>query len=207
MQTWHDYEATTEHSAVHKHTTTMTAGALVAAQSRKTEEFIAADDTVTFEQESIWNGTEWLLLSTTAYEYDAQQRVVKTTRGNGRFYTSTWMCCGKLSETDEDGITTTYGYNSAHELVESIRAEVKDGEVVVTPETITAYTYSPYGQVSSTGDVEQPIQWSSEYNDTELGLVYYNYRHYNPQVGFIPEYNFSPNVAKIGQDLFDLHNK
>lgn len=69
MQTWHDYEATTEHSAVHKHT------------------------------------------------------------------------------------TTTYGYNSAHELVESIRAEVKDGEVVVTPETITAYTYSPYGQVSSTGDV------------------------------------------------------
>ena len=46
---------------MHKHTTTtMAAGALVAAQSRKTEEFIAADDTVTFEQESIWNGTEWL---------------------------------------------------------------------------------------------------------------------------------------------------
>ena len=47
----------------------------------------------------------------------------------------------------------------------------------------TAYTYSPYGQVSSTGDVEQTIQWSSEYNDTELGLVYYNYRHYNPVGG------------------------
>ena len=47
----------------------------------------------------------------------------------------------------------------------------------------TAYTYSPYGQVSSTGDVEQPIQWSSEYNDTELGLIYYNYRHYNPVDG------------------------
>ncbi|MBQ8376945.1 MAG: RHS repeat-associated core domain-containing protein, partial [Akkermansia sp.] len=47
----------------------------------------------------------------------------------------------------------------------------------------TAYTYSPYGQVTSTGDVDQPIQWSSEYNDTELGLVYYNYRHYNPVDG------------------------
>ena len=47
----------------------------------------------------------------------------------------------------------------------------------------TAYTYSPYGQVSSTGDVEQPIQWSSEFNDTELGLIYYNYRHYNPVDG------------------------
>ena len=151
VQTWHDYEATTEHSAVHKHTTTtMAAGALVAAQSRRTEEFIAADDTVTFEQESIWNGTEWLLLSTTAYEYDAQQRVVKTTRGNGRFSTSTWMCCGKLSETDEDGITTSYGYNSAHELVESIRAEVKDGAVVVTPETITTYTRDAAGRTLCT---------------------------------------------------------
>ena len=47
----------------------------------------------------------------------------------------------------------------------------------------TAYTYSPYGQVTSTGDVEQTIQWSSEHNDTELGLVYYNYRHYNPVDG------------------------
>ena len=47
----------------------------------------------------------------------------------------------------------------------------------------TAYTYSPYGQVTSTGDVEQPIQWSSEFNDTELGLTYYNYRHYNPVDG------------------------
>ena len=47
----------------------------------------------------------------------------------------------------------------------------------------TAYTYTPYGEVTASGDVTQPIQWSSEYNDTELGLVYYNYRHYNPQDG------------------------
>ena len=47
----------------------------------------------------------------------------------------------------------------------------------------TAYTYTPYGQVTAEGDVEQNIQWSSEFNDTELGLVYYNYRHYNPVDG------------------------
>ena len=47
----------------------------------------------------------------------------------------------------------------------------------------TAYTYAPYGEVTSEGDVTQPIQWSSEYNDTELGLIYYNYRHYNPVDG------------------------
>ena len=47
----------------------------------------------------------------------------------------------------------------------------------------TAYTYTPYGQVTAEGDMTQPIQWSSEYNDTEPGLVYYNYRHYNPADG------------------------
>ena len=48
----------------------------------------------------------------------------------------------------------------------------------------TAYTYSPYGEVTeSANSIYQPIQWSSEYNETELGLVYYNYRHYNPMEG------------------------
>ena len=47
----------------------------------------------------------------------------------------------------------------------------------------TAYTYTPYGQVTAEGDMVQNIQWSSEFNDTELGLVYYNYRHYNPVDG------------------------
>ena len=40
-----------------------------------------------------------------------------------------------------------------------------------------------YGEVTSEGDVTQPIQWSSEFNDTETALVYYNYRHYNPTDG------------------------
>ena len=151
VQTYHEYAATTEHGAMHKHTSiTKANGALVAAQSRKTEEFIAADGTTSFEQESIWNGTEWLLLNTTAYEYDEQQRVVKTTHGNGRFSTATWMCCGRLSETNEDGITTTYGYNSAHQLVETIRSEVKDGDVIVTPETITTYTRDAAGRTLTT---------------------------------------------------------
>jgi len=47
----------------------------------------------------------------------------------------------------------------------------------------TAYAYTPYGEVSTSGDVTQPIQWSSEYLDLELALVYYNYRHYDPLDG------------------------
>ena len=47
----------------------------------------------------------------------------------------------------------------------------------------TVYTYTPYGEATAEGDVTQPIQWSSEYSDEELGLVYYNYRHLNPHDG------------------------
>ena len=151
VQTVHEYEATTEHGAILKHTTTTKVnGELVAAQSRKSESFIAADDTTTFVQESIWDGTQWLLLNTTAYEYDEQQRVTKTTRGNGRFSTTTWMCCGQLSETNEDGITTTYAYDSARQLTEISREEVYDGETCITPETITEFTRDAAGRVLTT---------------------------------------------------------
>ncbi len=47
----------------------------------------------------------------------------------------------------------------------------------------TRYDYTPYGQVTATGNVAQPIQWSSEFADTDLDLIYYNYRHYNPRDG------------------------
>ncbi len=40
-----------------------------------------------------------------------------------------------------------------------------------------------HGQVASTGDLVQPVQWSSEMNDAELSLIYYNYRYYNPADG------------------------
>ncbi len=151
VQTWHDYEATTEHGAIHKHTVTTKAdGELVAAQSRKTEIFIVANDTTVFEQESIWDGSQWLLLNTMSYEYDAQHRVTKTTRGNGRFATTEWMCCGVLRKVDEDGIVTSNAYNSAHELTETSRSEVYDGDVCVTPETITEYTRDAAGRVLST---------------------------------------------------------
>ena len=46
-----------------------------------------------------------------------------------------------------------------------------------------AYDYSPYGIVGSTGNLVQPVQWSSEMNDYELALVYYNYRYYHPADG------------------------
>ena len=149
VQTVHEYEATTEHGAIHKYTTiTKANGELVAAQSRKSESFIAANDTTTFVRESIWDGTQWLLLNTTAYEYDEQQRVTKTTRGNGRFSTTEWMCRGPLTKTNENGITTTYSYDSARQLIETSRDAVYDGETCITPETITEYTHDAVGRIT-----------------------------------------------------------
>ena len=141
IQAWYEYEAAEEHGAAHKCTVITKVNAeLVPGQSTKEESFIASDDTVISERKFIWDGREWLLLSSDSYEYDEELRCIKTTHGNGRISTATWMCCGKLSETDEDGVITDYGYNSAHQLVETIRSEVRDGDMVVTPETIVTYT-------------------------------------------------------------------
>ena len=151
VETSYDYEAAAEHGAAHKKTAiTKAGGGLVAGQSRKTESFIAANGTVLFEQESIWDGENWLLLSSGAHEYDEEGRRTKTTRGNGRVSATSWMCCGKLSETDEDGVLTSYGYNSAHQLVETIRSEISDGDTVITPETITTYTRDAAGRALQT---------------------------------------------------------
>ncbi len=54
------------------------------------------------------------------------------------------------------------------------------------------YDYAPFGAVTRsvsnavpTADIAtlNPFRFSSEYHDDTLGLVYYNYRHYNPSDG------------------------
>lgn len=46
-----------------------------------------------------------------------------------------------------------------------------------------SYTYSPYGVVGSSGNISQPIQWSSEHYDCETGLISYIYRYYTSKDG------------------------
>ncbi len=57
--------------------------------------------------------------------------------------------------------------------------DVFDGQGTIA----ATYDYSPYGIVGSTGNLVQPVQWSSEMNDGKLALVYYNYCYYNPADG------------------------
>lgn len=71
----------------------------------------------------------------------------------------------------------------------SVYACIQDQNANVTElmnangEMVGMYDYAPFGSVSEQGTVSCPVQWSSEMYDEELGLVYYNYRYYNPLEG------------------------
>ena len=77
----------------------------------------------------------------------------------------------------------------------------------------TTYTYAPFGEVSASGDVVQPIQWSSEFYDKELCVMYYNYRYYILTLGRWGErdliltsnlYNFIYNKVSYNLDILGL---
>ncbi|MBQ9431270.1 MAG: RHS repeat-associated core domain-containing protein [Kiritimatiellae bacterium] len=61
-------------------------------------------------------------------------------------------------------------------------SELVDDDGIVTAH----YEYAPFGDVTvAAGDLafDNPFRFSSEYSDDTLGLVYYNYRHYDPVTG------------------------
>lgn len=91
------------------------------------------------------DGQNWVLANKEEYEYDALGRVVQTTKANGRISSNEWMCCGLLNETDEDGISLYYSYDSARLLIETTRSATE-----TTPETITSYVKDSYDRILST---------------------------------------------------------
>ncbi|MBT8779309.1 sugar-binding protein, partial [Akkermansia muciniphila] len=167
MQTVYNYEAAAEYGAIHQVTETVQAsGSIVPGQSTRNVEYIAENGTTARKEQYVHTGEGWSLIASEDYEYDDEQRLVKTTKGNGRFSTTEWMCCGPLRETDEDGITTSYGYNSAKQLAETIRSATE-----TTPETITSYSYDAAGRTIATRrDIgAMTTVESTEYDD--LGRV------------------------------------
>ncbi len=76
----------------------------------------------------------------------------------------------------KDGTWYCYGLDLTKNICEVFSNEGYISNTVV-------YSYTPYGAVMAEGSASQPIQWSSEFYDEELGLVYYNYRYYNTNDG------------------------
>ena len=153
VQTWHDYAATTEHGALYTETVeTRVNGETVPGQSTRTTTWIMAEgQRVREESYALLTGGEWAITDSASYEFDTQNRWVKRTAGNGRVTRRELMCDGRLLwEIDENGIRTDCAYDTARQLMETIRSAVTDGETVITPETITTYTRDAAGRIFST---------------------------------------------------------
>ena len=145
VQRVYSYELTIWHGAAYTVTEeTQIDGAPVPGQSRRMVSFISAEgNTVRTEEYILLTDGTWSLLDSADYEFDLQNRWIKKTRGNGRITERELMCDGRpLWEKDEDGILTSYGYDSARRLVEMIRSATE-----TTPETIISYTRDALGRV------------------------------------------------------------
>ena len=86
-----------------------------------------------------------------------------------------------IKNVDENGNTALY--YCTHDLTKNV-CELLDGNGTVA----ATYDYAPFGAVTETVPADSavpanPFQWSSEVYDSELDLVYYNYRHYSPSDG------------------------
>ncbi|MBQ8900467.1 MAG: hypothetical protein IJY72_05875, partial [Akkermansia sp.] len=109
----------------------------------------------------------------------------------------------------KDGTWYTYGIDLTKNVCEVFGS---------TGYIATTYTYTPYGSVTAIGSVTQPIQWSSEVFDDAIGMIYYNFRFYNPEIGkwinrdFVSEqnnsernlYRYCNNIPNLKQDRLGL---
>ena len=179
VQTHYEYAANAAYGALYTVTTeTRVNGAAVAGQSRRMVAYVAANGNTMREEEYalLSDGETWALLSGVTNTYDEKNRLVGTLKDNGRSTSRTLNCSGQvLSETDEDGITTVYGYNLTRQLVETTRSEVSipaedgtDNVIIVTPETITSYTYDAMGRTLS---VRKDVGAMSTTEYTEYDLL------------------------------------
>ena len=136
IETHHSYEASSAYGSVLKHTSeTRISNAPVVGKSTRSVEYLASNRNVLRSETYAYTAAnEWTLMSASTYSYDERGRELSRTRSNGRVSTKTWMCCGLLSETDEDGVTTLYNYDAAKRLIGTERSATP-----TTPATVTAY--------------------------------------------------------------------
>ena len=77
---------------------------------------------------------------------------------------------------EKDGVAFNYIADGNKNITQLIN--LSDGNIA------NKYDYSPFGKL--TKDVEvvvNPFKFSSEHHEQESGLIYYNYRYYNPENG------------------------
>ncbi|MDO4818232.1 MAG: sugar-binding protein, partial [Akkermansia sp.] len=153
VQTHYSYEASDQYGALYRVTaeTRVDVVPTPGLSTREVSYYTCQGNLVREERYALSSDGDWLLLSGATHTYDCQNRRIATQHDNGRSSSRTLICTGAiLSETDEDGVTTDYSYDSARMLVETTRAAVYDGDTCITPETITEYVRDAEGRATTT---------------------------------------------------------
>ena len=148
--------------------------------------------------------------NTISMSYDRMGR--RVTKNNQRFIYDGYLCIGKIEDSTSIHYSLSPIHCFVWDPTEPVatrplawfgsnappRLYTHDGnkdvsEVVAaasgtnaTVEVVAHYDYAAFGAViAQTGDCAEvnPWRFSSEYEDMELGLDYYNYRHYEPVTG------------------------
>ena len=145
VQTHYDYAASSLYGACYTQTAeTRINGEPVSGKSSREVKFISSDgNTLRSEKYLLDIAGTWRLVSYSDFEYDAQNRETKRTRGNGRVSSRESMCCGTLWEVDEDGVRTDYVYDTAQQLTEKTRALT-----ATQPERTQLFTRDAAGRVT-----------------------------------------------------------
>ncbi len=126
------------------------------------------------------SSTSWTLSSDLKFVYDGYKliEVLDGQNSNAIVQKFTWAGETLLSVYDSAATATYYYFADANKNI---------GQLMDSSGNIVAkYEYSPFGKlISSSGSyaATNPFRFSSEYHDDETGLVYYNYRYYNPELG------------------------
>ena len=127
-------------------------GKLVVGQSTRRVSYVTEEGNTVREESYVLAAEDhWQLTNGATMEYDVLNRRIATRWDNGRSESQVLTCQGEpLRRVDADGVVTTYAYDSARQLIETTRSAVYDGDICITPETITEYERDAAGHALKT---------------------------------------------------------
>ena len=129
---------------------------------------------------SVDTGMPPVLVSETRFVYQGYKLIETLDAKNGNASLQKFVWAGDTPAAMTDAASgQTYHYTlDANKNV----SELTDS----TGAVVAHYEYSPFGKITFKSGLYadvNPFRFSSEYADDEIGLVYYNFRHYDPETG------------------------
>ena len=141
IQSHFSYEETSEYDALYKIVEEQRVnGELISNQSSRDVRYVSMEGNTTRMEKYVLINSDWILVDSEDYLYNDSNQWIRKTCGNGRVTEREMLCCGPLWERNEDGVLTSYSYDSLRRVTEVIRSSTE-----TTPETITSYLYDAVG--------------------------------------------------------------